>query len=71
MKHNILLPIILIGSFLISCTSDSKKSGTPALFNTQAEAEKAAKDFNCSGAHKMGEKWMPCEKHENHNSHKN
>jgi hypothetical protein len=36
----------------------------PALYPTQAEAEKAAKlHFNCTGAHKMGAQWMPCAKH--------
>ena len=38
--------------------------GVPALYPTQAEAEKAAKlHFNCTGAHKMGNQWMPCAKH--------
>jgi hypothetical protein len=38
--------------------------GVPANYQTQAEAEKAAKlHFNCSGAHKMGTQWMPCAKH--------
>ncbi|MCP9883463.1 DUF3721 domain-containing protein [Cyanobium sp. Alchichica 3B3-8F6] len=38
--------------------------GVPALYPTQAEAEKAAKlHFNCKGAHKMGSQWMPCAKH--------
>ncbi|MFN9686668.1 MAG: hypothetical protein ACK583_15570 [Cyanobacteriota bacterium] len=32
----------------------------PALYATKAEAEKAAKLFQCSGAHPMGDKWMPC-----------
>lgn len=39
-------------------------AGVPALYPTQAEAEKAAKlHFNCTGAHKMGNKWMPCAQH--------
>jgi hypothetical protein len=39
-------------------------AGVPALYPTQAEAEKAAKlHFNCTGAHKMGDQWMPCAKH--------
>jgi hypothetical protein len=39
-------------------------AGVPALYPTQAEAEKAAKlHFNCTGAHKMGNQWMPCAKH--------
>ncbi|WP_315859432.1 DUF3721 domain-containing protein [Cyanobium sp. Cruz CV13-4-11] len=38
--------------------------GVPAMYATQAEAEKAAKlHFNCTGAHKMGDQWMPCAKH--------
>lgn len=37
-----------------------------ALYPTQAAAEKAAKQhFNCIGAHKMGDQWMPCAKHGN------
>ena len=36
------------------------------LFHTKAAAEKAAKKFGCSGAHKMGRKWMPCSMHEVH-----
>jgi hypothetical protein len=38
--------------------------GVPAMYATQAEAEKAAKlHFNCTGAHRMGDQWMPCAKH--------
>ena len=32
----------------------------PALFKARKEAEKAAKSLNCTGAHKMGNKWKPC-----------
>ena len=35
----------------------------PDLFNTKKEAEKAAVMYGCSGAHKMGKKWMPCKNH--------
>ncbi|MEA5389922.1 hypothetical protein VB738_01485 [Cyanobium gracile UHCC 0139] len=34
-----------------------------AVFATKAEAEAAAKHFNCTGAHKMGNQWMPCSSH--------
>ncbi|QNI70263.1 uncharacterized conserved secreted protein (DUF3721) [Cyanobium sp. NS01] len=34
-----------------------------ALFNTKAEAEAAARQFNCKGAHRMGNQWMPCASH--------
>ena len=30
------------------------------LFKTRKEAENMAKILNCEGAHKMGDKWMPC-----------
>ena len=58
--------IISISFTLIGCSSNSQKSGTPALFDTKLEAEKAAKNFNCIGAHKMEKKWMPCKSHEAH-----
>jgi len=35
----------------------------PALYASRAEAERAAHLFGCSGAHPMGEAWMPCAKH--------
>lgn len=38
-----------------------------AMYDTKAEAEKAAALFNCRGAHQMGSKWMPCDNH-NHGS---
>ena len=59
----------------MGCSGNSQTNRTPALFETKAEAEKAAKDFNCTGAHKMGDKWMPCKSHadheekDNHESH--
>ena len=33
------------------------------LFNTKKEAEEAASKYGCVGAHKMGNKWMPCKMH--------
>ena len=63
----ILLTLVLPFSlYLIGCSDNSQKSGIQSLFSTKAEAEKAAKDFNCTGAHKMGEKWMPCKSHDVH-----
>ena len=58
--------IISISFSLMGCSGNSQTNGTPALFETKAEAEKAAKDFNCTGAHKMGDKWMPCKTHADH-----
>ena len=37
-----------------------KEKLMPGLFKTKGEAEKAASEYGCIGAHKMGEKWMPC-----------
>ncbi len=64
------LGLLLFISFpLISCSPKSQNSRIPALFESKAAAERAAKDFNCQGAHKMGNKWMPCEKHSDHHQH--
>jgi len=39
------------------------------MYATKAEAEKAASKFNCTGAHPMGDKWMPCAKHGDAKTH--
>jgi len=41
----------------------NKETLMPELFETKENAEKAASDYGCIGAHKMGEKWMPCKIH--------
>tara|TARA_B100000700_G_scaffold231053_1_gene255646 strand:+ start:629 stop:823 length:195 start_codon:yes stop_codon:yes gene_type:complete len=51
---------------LIGCSRNPQSNGTTAQFKTKSEAEKAAKNFNCTGAHRMGEKWMPCKNHTSH-----
>ena len=40
-----------------------KENMMQGLFKTKEEAEKAAAEYGCVGAHKMGEKWMPCKMH--------
>ena len=47
----------------------SSNSAVPATYATRAEAEKAAKQFHCTGAHQMGDRWMPCDRHGNAHSH--
>ena len=42
----------------------NKEQPKKAMFKTQTEAEAAAPEFGCTGAHQMGEMWMVCEKHE-------
>ena len=63
--------VLSLSFYLIGCSDNSQKSVTQSLFSTKAEAEKAAKDFNCTGAHKMGEKWMPCKSHDAHEIERN
>ncbi len=46
---------------LINSELNSKQRNL--LFKTRAEAENMAKTLNCKGAHKMGDKWMPCNYH--------
>ena len=62
------ISIILLSIPLLACGNKQKDNATQALFKTRSDAEKAAKAFNCTGAHKMGDKWMPCKKHSSHNN---
>ncbi len=72
MKPRFLISILFISACLSGCSNArSDKSGTPAIFDSKLEAEMAAKDFGCIGAHKMKDKWMPCEKHGNNHNHHN
>ena len=41
----------------------NKENTKPDLFNTKDEAKNAASKYGCFGAHKMGNKWMPCKMH--------
>jgi hypothetical protein len=47
----------------LAAPDPSGQGGTKAMFATKAEAEAAAKQFHCQGAHKMGTLWMPCATH--------
>ena len=69
MKSLNLKPIVLVISLsfsLMGCSSNAESNKTRALFDTKKEAENAAKNFNCRGAHEMGDKWMPCMSHDAH-----
>ena len=44
-------------------SNPKKENMMSNLFNTKEEAEKAASKHGCIGAHKMGNKWMPCKMH--------
>ena len=56
---------------IIGCSTNSESSSLRAIFDTREEATKAAKNFNCTGAHKMGDKWMPCKSHAAHEEKEN
>ena len=44
--------------------AQANTGGVPAMYATKAQAEAAAKKhFNCTGAHPMGNQWMPCATH--------
>ena len=63
--------VMTLSFSLMGCSSNSETSSTRALFDTREKAENAAKDFNCKGAHKMGDKWMPCKSHDAHENKEN
>jgi hypothetical protein len=48
---------------VLAAPDPAAHGGTKATFATKAEAEAAAKHFHCTGAHKMGDQWMPCASH--------
>ena len=60
------LPMVVAAMTLtIGSVSAQHQHSKPrqAMFPTRAEAEAAAPEFGCSGAHQMGEMWMVCSKH--------
>jgi hypothetical protein len=68
--------LLTLGSLALLSPTSALAQGKPhtggvqALYATQAEAEKAAKEhFHCTGAHRMGNQWMPCSKHTNQPKH--
>jgi len=44
-------------------SNTNKENMMSDLFKTKEEAEQAASKYGCTGAHQMGNKWMPCEMH--------
>ena len=65
-RKYLIYPFLVFSTLILGCSSPQKDSGINTIYNSKSEAENAAKNFNCSGAHKMGDKWMPCDKHGNH-----
>lgn len=60
-----LLSVVGLASLApMGLAAHANQAGVPALYATRAEAEEAArKHFNCTGAHAMGQQWMPCARH--------
>jgi hypothetical protein len=73
MRPTLPLAILLLLSSLVPMAAWAQKpssgSAVPATYATKAEAEKAAKQFHCTGAHQMGDRWMPCDGHGDAHSH--
>ena len=44
-------------------SNSNKENIMSDLFNTKEEAENAATNYGCIGAHKIRNKWMPCKMH--------
>ncbi|MEB3256732.1 MAG: DUF3721 domain-containing protein [Cyanobacteriota bacterium] len=73
MRPSLPLASLFLLGFLIPIEALAQKTPTdsavPATYATRAEAEKAAKLFHCTGAHQMGDRWMPCDRHGDAHSH--
>ncbi|MBM5806329.1 MAG: hypothetical protein FJ056_01310 [Cyanobacteria bacterium M_surface_10_m2_179] len=56
--------LAVAASSLVGAAAQANTSAVPAMYATKAEAEAAGKKhFNCTGAHQMGNQWMPCATH--------
>jgi len=45
---------------LLGGSALANPTAVPATYATKAEAEAAASKLGCTGAHPMGNQWMPC-----------
>ena len=64
LQRRLSLIAIAAAAPLCGAAVDASPAGVPAVYATKAEAEEAArKHFHCTGAHPMGQQWMPCQKH--------
>ena len=62
-----LLSLIYMTILTLGCSNKpaDKEMKMPMLFDNREQAEKEAYKFGCTGAHQMGNKWMPCSMHKN------
>jgi hypothetical protein len=59
----IALACVCLPSDVCACAKHAISAQISTMYATKAEAEKAASKFNCTGAHQLGDKWIPCAKH--------
>ena len=69
MKRLILLACATAFWPAVALAQHTTNGAVPAMYATKTEAEKAASKFNCTGAHQMGNQWMPCAKHGDAKTH--
>lgn len=64
MKFALVAGIVAVGfGSLAPARARAADHPAPALYPTKAAAEEAAKTYHCTGAHPMGDQWMPCASH--------
>ena len=73
MKRFLLIAVafVCLPSDVCACAKHTKSGEISTLYATKTEAEKAASKFNCTGAHQMGDQWMPCAKQSDTKTHGN
>ena len=64
LKPIVSLLVMSLSYSIMGCSTNLESKSTRALFDTKEEAAKASKEFNCTGAHQMGDKWMSCKSHD-------
>lgn len=57
------------GRVVPNCVELSVSKEFDRLYDTKEEAEQNAERLGCTGAHSMGDKWMPCSSHNNNYNH--
>ena len=63
MNRRLLIALAFACLPTVARAQQSNHGAVPAMYASKAEAEKAASKFNCTGAHRMGDQWMPCANH--------
>ncbi len=58
---------LIAGGFNDNSRDQEETKDGKTLFSKKSAAKRAAKEFGCKGAHKMGDKWMICKDHDDVN----